>query len=234
MFTLALGYMFWKSRQTRVDLSSLHIPSLSQGEYELTHESRVEISEQVIAFGESLKGNESRIALLKQVGQILDVGYEQLNKDRLFNLLSKKELEEVRKYRVDIEMHTHRHTLPENQAVALKEIRDNRAVIEPLISKTMRHFCYPSGVWSTRHWQPLQQAQILTATTCETGLVDEKTPVLAWPRIVDSSRVSQLEFEAEISGFNELIRSLRSHFRLSNRKSVSNASNIEAPETTAR
>ena len=51
---------------------------------------------------------------------------------------------------------------------------------------------------------------VLTATTCETGLVDEKSPPLAWRRILDSSRVSQIEFEAEVSGFNELIRLVRS------------------------
>ena len=51
---------------------------------------------------------------------------------------------------------------------------------------------------------------MLTATTCVTGLVDEKSPLFAWPRILDSSRVSQIEFEAEVSGFNELLRMARS------------------------
>ena len=215
VYTLAVGYMFWKTEELQADLSELNIPSLSAtGKHELTAETKRSSSEQVITHGQALESNESRIKILRQLGEILHVDYEQLNKDRLFDLITKQELVELQNYGVDIQLHTHRHTFPEDEEIALKEIQDNRAAIEPLISKPMRHFCYPSGKWSPRHWKPLHQEQVLTATTCETGFVDEESPLLAWPRIVDSSRVSQIEFEAELSGFNELVRTVRSFFSL--------------------
>ena len=126
-----------------------------------------------------------------------------------FFSLSTDELDQLKQHGVDIQLHTHRHVFPIDMAVATKEIQDNKATVNPLLDVPMTHFCYPSGVWSTRHWQVLEREQIKTATTCQTGFVDERSPKFAWPRVLDSSRVSQIEFEAEVSGFNELLRRAR-------------------------
>ena len=73
----------------------------------------------------------------------------------------------------------------------------------------MSHFCYPSGEWDRLHWPVLENHNVRTATTCESGLVNADTPRFAMNRILDSARISQIEFEAEVSGFNELIRQVR-------------------------
>lgn len=211
VFTLATGYMFWKSQVKTADFSALEIPELSSySGYEMTAENKHKVSLIVKEYGQSLDGNEKRVNLLKKLGVALGVDYDQLNQDRILNLITRKELEELQKHGIDIQLHTHRHTFPVETELARKEIQDNKKAVNPYLETPMQHFCFPSGVWSTRHWQALQEEQVLTATTCETGLVDENSPSLAWRRILDSSRVSQIEFEAEISGFNELIRKVRS------------------------
>ena len=211
VFTLAVGYMFWKSKITHADFSKLNVPSLATyTNTQLTHANKNKVAILVKEYGQPLKGNGQRVALLEKLGEVLEVDFKQLNKDRLFNLVTKEELQALEQHGVDIQLHTHRHTFPVDLDMAQKEIQDNKIAINPLLEKPMTHFCYPSGVWSTRHWEALEQEGILTATTCETGLVDEKSPLLAWPRILDSSRVSQIEFEAEVSGFNELLRMVRS------------------------
>ena len=211
VFTLAVGYMFWKTEVPRADFSQLGIPALSEHkDCALNPENKNKIAIAVKEFGQPLKGNEKRVELLEKLGELLQVDYQQLNKDRLFNIVNKQELAEFKQFGIDIQLHTHRHTFPVDHEIAKKEIRDNKEVINPLLDKPMTHFCYPSGVWSERHWDALSEEEVLTATTCQIGLVDEKTPLFAWPRILDSSRVSQIEFEAEVSGFNEILRMIRS------------------------
>jgi hypothetical protein len=47
---------------------------------------------------------------------------------------------------------------------------------------------------------------VVSATTCESGLAHAGSNILALPRILDDNRVSQVEFEAELTGFSELCR----------------------------
>ncbi len=211
VFTLAVGYMMWKSNKTHADFSALNIPSISKYTHcELTSKNKNKIAILIKEYGQPLKGNEKRVAILQNLGAVLGVDYQQLNRQRLFNLINEEELSELLDHGVDIQLHTHRHTFPVNHKIAQKEIQDNKSAIDPLLAKPMTHFCYPSGVWSTKHWEVLEEEDIATATTCVTGLVDNASQLLAWPRILDSSRVSQVEFEAEVSGFNELLRMVRS------------------------
>ncbi len=204
VFTLAVGYMFWKSQVAIADFSSLGIAELNPySACEMAAENKHKVSIIIKEYGQALDGNEKRVELLRKLGQILQVDYEQLNQSRIVNLVTKDELEELFDHGIDIQLHSHRHILPVEVGLARKEIHDNKQAINPLLDKPMQHFCYPSGVWSTQHWLALEQENVLTATTCETGLVDEKSPPFAWRRILDSSRVSQIEFEAEMCGFNE-------------------------------
>ena len=211
VFTLAVGYMFWKSEVASADFSGLGVPALqSYSDCELTAENRHAVSVAIKEHGQRLKGNDKRITLLKKLGTVLAVDYDQFNQSRMFNLVTARELAELQAHGVDIQLHSHRHTFPVEAELARKEIQDNKKAVNPYLDTPMRHFCFPSGVWSTQHWDALDAEQVLTATTCETGLVDEHSPVLAWRRILDSSRVSQIEFEAEVCGFNELLRKFRS------------------------
>ncbi len=211
VFTLAVGYMFWKSSYSHADFSMLNVPTLREATHcELTPENKNKTAILIKEYGQPLKGNEKRITILEKLGEALGVDYQQLNNKRLFNLVDERELDQLLNHGVDIQLHTHRHIFPIHHDVAKKEIQDNKSAINPLLAIPMTHFCYPSGVWTTKHWEVLEEENIATATTCVTGMVDDKSHPLALPRILDSSRVSQIEFEAEVSGFNELLRLVRS------------------------
>jgi hypothetical protein len=80
--------------------------------------------------------------------------------------------------------------------------------LEPVVGRRLRHLCYPSGIWSEEQWQTLQSLDIRSATTCDRGFNSRSTPLLALKRFLDSEHLSQVEFEAELSGFTPTLRRL--------------------------
>jgi len=57
------------------------------------------------------------------------------------------------------------------------------------------HFCYPSGVYDLRFLPWLQEAGIVSATTCELGLATSSSNPQLLPRLVDVTGLSSIEFE---------------------------------------
>ncbi len=209
IFGLTVDYIFWATERTAADLSSLGVPGLPPGVIDLSDAgARTQIAEMIADYGQGLDGNDRRVELARHLGALLGVSYDEIAASRILSLIDAEELAEMRANGVEIELHTHRHDFPEDVGRATEALDRNRDVVEPHLPAPMRHFCYPSGVWSHDHWSALSAAGIETATTCETGLVDRDTPVFAMPRILDSARVSQIEFEAELSGFLEFKRRL--------------------------
>ncbi len=218
IFSLAVDYMFWSTDRTSADLSSLGVPGLPEGEIDLTDTAlRTRVAGIISEYGQGLDGNDKRTALARALGETLGVSYDEIAASRILSLIDPEELVVLRASGVEIELHTHRHDFPAGSAAAAEAISRNRDIVEPHLPGAMRHFCYPSGVWSRDHWSTLSSAGVETATTCETGFVERDTPAFALPRILDSARVSQIEFEAEVSGFLELKRrllgALRGHAR---------------------
>jgi peptidoglycan/xylan/chitin deacetylase (PgdA/CDA1 family) len=118
------------------------------------------------------------------------------------------ELGELRRHGIDVELHTHRHPLLLDAARLGPEITDNREVLEDALGERLQHFCYPSGVWSDALWPVLEQHGILSATTCDKGLNAADAHPYALRRYLDCEKNSQIEFEAELSGFAEVLRRL--------------------------
>jgi peptidoglycan/xylan/chitin deacetylase (PgdA/CDA1 family) len=109
---------------------------------------------------------------------------------------------------LDIQLHTHRHRISKAGHFCIEEeVEDNRARLEPLTGQPLQHFCYPSGVYDRAIWPDLKKIGIASATTTAPGLVGRSAEIYALPRILDGEHVSDLEFEAELSGLLELKRS---------------------------
>lgn len=213
VFQLAIDYICWKSRLAEADLSGLGVPELDRiGRARFDPAMRRKVSQAIFEYGSEALDQADREGLAEQVGERLGVDYARIRDSRILSLVSPGELVELERAGIAIEMHTHRHRLPLDRKAAVEEIAANRAAIEPLIGRTMAHFCYPSGVHAEEHLPALRSAGVRTATTCQPGLVRPGENPLALPRILDDSRVSQIEFEAEVSGFSELIRTLRRRF----------------------
>ena len=130
----------------------------------------------------------------------------------MLHLMTPEELRALADAKVHVELHTHRHTFPsDNQALAEREIADNRAALKRWLSLETRHFCYPSGMWDERQWAWLESMNVKSSTTCVPGLNSHDTPRHALRRFLDGENIHELEFEAALSGFSDLLRGLRSN-----------------------
>ncbi|MDX1538463.1 polysaccharide deacetylase family protein [Arsukibacterium sp.] len=110
-----------------------------------------------------------------------------------------------------IELHTHRHKFSElNLTDAQTELINNQRYITQLTGKKAQHFCFPRGEYQQQQLDLLTQQQLKTATTTENELVSKHDHLLTLPRLVDNDKVSDLEFEAELTGVMTLLRSATS------------------------
>jgi peptidoglycan/xylan/chitin deacetylase (PgdA/CDA1 family) len=119
---------------------------------------------------------------------------------------------------VDIQLHSHRHQWPLYDREAVEsEIAENRRFLERVVSYPREHFCYPSGVYCLHQAEWLAAIGVKSATTIEPGLNYGDTPRFALRRLVDGGSVSDIEFAAEMTGFMEVVRSVRRRLRAGRR-----------------
>lgn len=205
IFRLVVQYMFWKTRKRQLLLK--HAPWSTRDAIDLSNPAEREKAVwDCITFGERECTEETRHAICEQLGTLLETPYEDIVRQKLLHLMSPDELRALKDANIAIELHTHRHTFPsDNQSLAEREITDNRAALKRWITTECRHFCYPSGLWDKQQWVWLDSMRIKSSTTCMPGLNSSQTPRHALRRFLDSEDVHQLEFEAAITGFTDLL-----------------------------
>jgi len=212
VFGLLVEYMFWKTAKHSLDLSGLGLP-FARVVVLTDAAAKARAVEEIVEHGETRCSEEQRSVLARALAERLGIDYDTLARARRFNLMTPEEIRELGAKGLDVQAHTHRHQFPEDEAAARRELLDNRALLEPLTGKRLEHFCYPSGFWSERHWPWLVAAGFKTATTCEPGFNYPETPPLALRRFLDGEHISDLEFEAEMSGYKEIFRRVRARLR---------------------
>jgi peptidoglycan/xylan/chitin deacetylase (PgdA/CDA1 family) len=208
IFRLVVQYMFFMTEKRTVTFEDVAwcengvTDFLNPGEKERA-------MEKCIDFGEGLGAEESRRAICEKLGELLGTPYADIVHARLFNLMTPDQLRMLKPAGVDVELHTHRHTFStEHRLEAEREIAENRAALKQWVDTEPSHFCYPSGVWSERQSEWLDGMHVKSSTTCLPGLNDYTTPKHALRRFLDGSNIHPLEFEAALSGFSDLMRSL--------------------------
>jgi CelD/BcsL family acetyltransferase involved in cellulose biosynthesis/peptidoglycan/xylan/chitin deacetylase (PgdA/CDA1 family)/GNAT superfamily N-acetyltransferase len=212
IFRLAIRYILWKTACPAIDVSRW-LPQYDRPVDISQQQGRTRIIWELIRYGESLPAESQRSDLASDVGRQLGVDYEQLVQDRSLSLLTAGEITSLANLGIDIQLHTHRHRFPVQEDVAVGELEDNRKVLAGLLNRQFDHFCYPSGIWSPAVWPALRRGGIISATTCDRGLNTGATHLLGLKRIPDNEDLSDIEFEAEIAGFAELMRFLWSRWR---------------------
>jgi peptidoglycan/xylan/chitin deacetylase (PgdA/CDA1 family) len=212
VFRLCVQYMFWKTRKQTLDGRALGLGDSTDIPIVQKAQKKRAVWE-LIHHGETHCDEAGRRALLKVLGEELGIDYDEIISKRMLSIVGSEEIRRMRAAGLDIQLHTHRHRFPEDEGLAIREIQDNRAALEPLTGDALEHFCYPSGLWSDKQWAWLKAAGIKTATTCEPGLNYAATPRLALKRFLDGQDIAQIEFEAEVSGFGTLLRQARSRVR---------------------
>lgn len=206
VFGVALNYLLQSAPAHQVDLAAL-VPNT--GITDITNAaSRDEAHRAISSFAETLPAHE-RDTLLRALAAKLNVDWGEFESLRSFSLMSLEEARESAGNGVDFQLHTHRHRVShQGRCCIAKELADNRAVLAQIGASETRHFCYPSGRWRPENFPALQAANVISATTTETGFCDNASRRLALPRILDGERLSELEFEAELSGLLEIKRRL--------------------------
>ncbi|MGZ6163204.1 MAG: ATP-grasp domain-containing protein [Myxococcaceae bacterium] len=205
VFRLLVQWIFDQSRVPVLDLSQLGVGMVGAVRTG-PGPARTEALWRLIRHAEERMSEPERQALADRVAGALGVDLVPLREGRWLSLASTEELRLAAREGLDVQLHTHRHRFPAARDLALRELRDNRAVLEPAAGRALRHFCYPSGYHRRAHLPWLEEAQVESATTCDPGMNRRGDSLLTLRRFLDSSETSQLEFEAELSGFSELLR----------------------------
>jgi peptidoglycan/xylan/chitin deacetylase (PgdA/CDA1 family) len=214
IFELALRYMLWGTNHRALDVAGLGLKLDASRSVSIASRSEKEsLISEILRYGELECDHAQRIGLLRALAERLQIDYDAIATDRLLSLMDPAELAELGASGIDIQLHSHRHRFPEDEHLAMQEITDNRTALQPLLNTPLRHFCYPDGFWSPRHWPWLSAATIESATTCERGLNLRSTPRFALKRFLDGEHISDIEFEAELSGFTEFLRRARAIVR---------------------
>jgi peptidoglycan/xylan/chitin deacetylase (PgdA/CDA1 family) len=204
VFTLICSYMLWKARHLgAIDLKefgvsasvSLMAPARRQ---QALNELLRWVDRQDLQTAE-------KNDIAARLAEKLKIDYRELVSKRILQLMNPQEVRELADAGVDFQLHTHRHRTPVDETLFRKEIRDNRAGLAAAISGERKHFCYPSGAYRPEFMHWLAAENIVSATTCDTGLATPKSNPLLLPRFVDTTGRTDLEFESWVNGIGHFL-----------------------------
>lgn len=159
------------------------------------------------ATGRGWSGEEKH-ACLGELARAVGEDWDGLQRDRLLSLMRPEEIGSLDPEVVDVQLHTHRHRIPRDKALFLRELKDNREALESfgLNPRRLMHLCYPSGEHYPEFLPWLREAGVVSATTCVPGLAAGDTEPLLLPRFIDTIRTADVEFEAWSAGVREILR----------------------------
>ncbi len=207
VFNLIVQYLFWK---TSKPLNSSDL--FKALDINLSVDQESDTCEKIIEYGEKQLSHPERNSLIGRLSEILDIDYKKILESSTFHLINRAQAVELENQGSDFQLHTHRHQWPEAESAAIKEVNDNREFLASIVDHPLVHFCYPSGFFTIDQFKFLDQTGIKSATTCEPGFNSAHSHPLALSRFLDGQYISQIEFEAEMSGFLELFRWAKSAF----------------------
>jgi peptidoglycan/xylan/chitin deacetylase (PgdA/CDA1 family) len=210
VLSVAVRYILWKSALRSVTLTDLHVAVDSQ--YDLaTPRSRDHFVKVVIEWIEKSCVNREEICTaLERLGAALSVSPGDIQlQTRRFDYMSGQELLKAAADACRIELHGHVHHYPAGEPAKFRlDLQTCASVIIGTGLPAPRHYCYPSGGFDSAASATLTDLNVVTATTCIPGLVKrvDKASRHYLPRFLDGEDVHMLEFEAELSGFSEILR----------------------------
>ncbi len=213
IFELICSYMLWKRRHTILEplpisnwTSPVNLAESRDREFVLTVLNRY--------CDEKDSSGVDKDRLAAQLAQQLGIDYGQLIRQRVLQIMSPEEVRDVaRNPLVSIQLHTHRHVMPNDSAQLIGEINDNRSRIEELTGQAAIHLAYPSSVHGPEFLESLKQCGVLSAMTIEPGLVDTSTNPMLMPRLMDQSYLDESLFEDWIGGIAAWLPKARSRSR---------------------
>ena len=208
VFNVAVDYAIWKAGARTLALQDVD-ESLS-GSFDLDQGGdRRRAANAIVSFAEQGRTADDRQAILIRLCDVLDVDSRPIVDKRLMAFMTRDEAKQLAESNIDIQLHTHRHCFPDDSFESTeREIEDNRRSIAGIETSELEHFCYPSGEYTQKQIPWLESLGVTSATTTEIGINSRHQSRFELRRILDSEDLSDVEIEAELSGFAYLLRRL--------------------------
>jgi peptidoglycan/xylan/chitin deacetylase (PgdA/CDA1 family) len=196
VFTLLCSYLLWKGRGRTLRINDLGLnaalPLATPGDRDRALRLIEALS---LCFSVDQKN-----AFAQEIAAQLGVNYREIERDRMLHLVNPDEVRGLAEAGVDVQLHTHRHRVPDEPALFAEELLANSTRIERWTGGKPKHFCYPSGIYGSRSCAWLRSNGMISAVTCDPGLAGGHHDPLLLPRFVDTHRASELEFESWLTG----------------------------------
>jgi peptidoglycan/xylan/chitin deacetylase (PgdA/CDA1 family) len=203
VFDTMCSYLLWKGRGRVLDVTGLMDTVTS---LDLRSAAGLEAAALTIReFSRSKRfSGKRKDEFLTSIAERLSIDYQAILSKRILHLLSVEELAALADEGVDIQLHTHRHHAPKKRDSFMLEMDENRSFITRF-TKLPQHFAYPDGEYAACYAPWLDACDVISATTCEPGLVTNQSDPYKLPRLVDTSLLHQVELEGWISGFSNFL-----------------------------
>ena len=201
VFDPMLSYLLWKGRERQLQLDDPPLKVRLQSARDRAAAFR-SIYQTAKARGWSAAAKED---FLVHLSARLDVDYGAIKRKRILHMISSEEAARMYAQGLDLQLHTHRHRVPGDTTQPGIEIRDNMRVIESLGARRPVHFCYPSGSYVPELEAWLRDNGVVSAATCDPGLVRSRTNQYFLPRIIDQENFGPIEFKGWLSGLSSWI-----------------------------
>ena len=200
IFHLICSYMLWKRRG--LVLKGGQNAGIPERLDLRTANGRGRVLESLVTFAQHSGLSEAQKGeLAASLGTVLKVDYSDLLRKRVLQLMRPEEISKLASDGIDFQLHTHRHRTPLDEALFVREIRDNRSKLREMISAASpSHFCYPSGEYHLEFLPWLEKEGIVSATTCEQDLASSEDSPFLLPRFIDTTGRTLVEFEAWLAG----------------------------------
>ena len=201
VFNTILRYVMWKGRASGGDLravleASAPVPVASRDD-----QVRAWTLAQELVKRQNLSAEE-KDQLVSRVAEVLNVNYASIKQRGILGYMSPDVVRALPRDLVDVQLHTHRHRTPRDEALFKREVTENvDRVAELRGPDDLVHFCYPSGDYHGEFLPWLRDCGVKYATTCIPELASRESDPLLLPRLVDTMPQSQLAFESWLSGF---------------------------------
>lgn len=206
VFRMACRYLLWTGRGRRIPGDGL-TPNAEPLDLH-TLDQRDAAMHAIEARLAGIEGSAitAEMATLRLLADRVGADFERFLAERRQQIMSPDEIRSLPAELVEVQLHTHRHRVPLRKASFDREIEDNRRALSSYRpGEVLDSFCYPSGVTDASFLPWLSELSVRTAVTCEAGLATAGTDPLLLPRLVDSTRITRLEFEAWLSGVGSLL-----------------------------
>jgi len=143
--------------------------------------------------------------MVQHLAERLGLEYAALKKRRILHLMRPEEVTALARDGADIQLHTHRHRMPQDSALVTREIIDNRKALHEMTGYEATHLCYPNGEYHREQLDLLERLNVHSATTTVRGIATSKSHRLLLPRQLDNQHHTLSQFESWLSGIDEFV-----------------------------